>query len=197
MVKFDEVDIPTPSKKEVEKYLEKWDNLENYVLQENSLNKLFFDLIPENKTIEDILIKASTLNDFYSTHIFSIFSVANHILSLDIDNRLNNGDSTLVEDIANITIDGKKIRFYSFASKYCSHHMPYDYPIYDNYVDQILWYFKKRDNFEKFKRSDLKDYIKFKEILVSFAKFYDIEEYNLKDLDRYIWQLGKEYFNRY
>lgn len=197
MVKFDEVNIPTPCKEEVEKYLEKWDDLENYVLQENSLNKLFFDLIPENKTIEDILIKASTLNDFYSTHIFSIFSVANHILSLDIDNRLNNGDSTLVDDIANITIDGKKIRFYSFASKYCSHHRPYDYPIYDNYVDQILWYFKKRDNFEKFKRSDLKDYIKFKEILVSFAKFYNIEEYNLKDLDRYIWQLGKEYFNMY
>ncbi|MCQ2977311.1 MAG: hypothetical protein MJ232_04780, partial [archaeon] len=146
MVKFDEVNIPTPSKKEVEKYLEKWDNLENYVLQENSLNKLFFDLIPENKIIEDILIKASTLNDFYSTHIFSIFSVANHILSLDIDIRLNNGDPTLVDDIANITIDGKKIRFYSFASKYCSHHRPYDYPIYDNYVDKILWYFKKRDN---------------------------------------------------
>lgn len=197
MVKFDEVNIPTPSKKEVEKYLEKWNNLENYVLQENSLNKLFFDLIPENKIIEDILIKASTLNDFYSTHIFSIFSVANHILSLDIDNRLNNGDPTLVDDIANITIDGKKIRFYSFASKYCSHHRPYDYPIYDNYVDKILWYFKKRDNFEKFKRNDLKDYIKFKEILVSFAKFYNIEEYNLKDLDRYIWQLGKEYFNIY
>lgn len=197
MVKFDEVNIPTPSKKEVEKYLEKWDNLENYVLQENSLNKLFFDLIPENKIIEDILIKASTLNDFYSTHIFSIFSVANHILSLDIDNRLNNGDPTLVDDIANITIDGKKIRFYSFASKYCSHHRPYDYPIYDNYVDKILWYFKKRDNFEKFKRNDLKDYIKFKEILISFAKFYNIEEYNLKDLDRYIWQLGKEYFNIY
>ena len=34
--------IPTPSIDEVEKYLKKWDSLENYVLQENSLNKLFY-----------------------------------------------------------------------------------------------------------------------------------------------------------
>ena len=34
------IDIPTPCKNEVEKYLKKWDSLENYVLQENALNKL-------------------------------------------------------------------------------------------------------------------------------------------------------------
>lgn len=73
------VKIPTPSKKEVEKYIEKWNTLENYLNQENSLNKLFFSLLPENKLIEDILIKTSTLNDFYSTNIFSIFTVAKHI----------------------------------------------------------------------------------------------------------------------
>lgn len=28
--------------------------------------------------------------------------------------------------------------FYSFASKYCSHHNPLDYPIYDIYVDEVL-----------------------------------------------------------
>ena len=27
-----------------------------------------------------------------------------------------------------------------------------------------------------------------------FSDFYGIDEYNLKDIDRYIWQLGKEYF---
>mgnify|MGYP003309237241 CR=1 FL=1 len=43
MVKFDEVNIPNPCKEEVEKYLKKWDTLEDYVLQERSLNKLFFE----------------------------------------------------------------------------------------------------------------------------------------------------------
>ena len=68
-------EIPRPSSEEVDKYIKKWKSLENYVNQENSLDKLFFDLIPENKEIEDILIKSSTLNDFYSTNIFSILII--------------------------------------------------------------------------------------------------------------------------
>ena len=67
------IEIPTPSEKEVIKYLKKWDSLENYVLQESALDKLFFKTYPNNNDINDILIKASSLNDFYSTNIFSIF----------------------------------------------------------------------------------------------------------------------------
>ncbi len=189
------IEIPTPSKDEVEKYLQEWDDLENYVNQENSLNKLFFDLIPENKLIEDILIKASTLNDFYSTNIFSIFPVAKHIHELDIDERLKSGDLTLVEDIANVKELDK--RFYSFATKYCSHHNPKHFPIFDNYVSKVLVHFKKRDHFAEFKADDLRDYIRFNEVLEEFSKFYGIDEYSLKDLDRYLWQLGKEFFKRY
>ena len=188
------LDIRRPCKKEVVKYLNLWDSLENYVLQERSLDKLFFHTYPKNTEIEDILIKASSLNDFYSTNIFSIFPVAKHILNLNIDERLKNGDETLVNDISKITINGKEKCFYSFATKYCSHHFPVLYPIYDSYVEKILLYFNKRDNFSSFKKEDLKNYKKFKEILIDFKKFYNIDEYNLKDIDRYLWQLGKEYF---
>lgn len=188
------VNIPNPNKKEVEKYLKKWDALENYVLQESALDKLFFDTYPNNTDINDVLIKASALNDFYSTNIFSIFPVAKHILNLNIDNRLKNGDETLVNDIANIVINGKPKNFYSFATKYCSHHFPKVFPIYDSYVEKVLVYFQKKDNFSKFKRADLKDYKKFKNTLIDFKKFYNIDEYNLKDIDRYIWQLGKNCF---
>lgn len=188
------LDIPRPCKKEVVKYLNLWDSLENYVLQERSLDKLFFHTYPKNTEIEDILIKASSLNDFYSTNIFSIFPVAKHILNLNIDERLKNGDETLVNDISKITINGKEKCFYSFATKYCSHHFPVLYPIYDSYVEKILLYFNKRDNFSSFKKEDLKNYKKFKEILIDFKKFYNIDEYNLKDIDRYLWQLGKECF---
>ncbi|MCI6847232.1 MAG: hypothetical protein MR835_00020 [Erysipelotrichaceae bacterium] len=192
------VNIPTPCKREVKKYLDKWDSLENYVLQENSLDKLFFKTYPNNDDINDILIKASSLNDFYSTNIFSIFSVAKHIHSLNIDERLKKHDESLVNDIANIEISGKKITFYSFATKYCSHHDPVNFPIYDSYVEKILVHFNKKDNFSKFTKKDLKDYAKFKRVLIDFKKYYCIDEYNLKDIDRYIWQLGKEYYpNKY
>lgn len=186
--------IPRPCKKEVIKYLENWDNLENYVLQENSLDKLFIQTFPNNILIEDILIKASTLNDFYSTNIFSIFAVSKHIQDLNIDERLKNNDETLVNDIARVEIKGVMKNFYSFATKYCSHHKPCEFPIYDSFVEKILIYFNKIDKFYDFKKEDLKDYKIFKRVLIEFKKFYDIDEFNLKDIDRYIWQLGKEYF---
>ena len=188
------VDIRKPTNEEVKKYLKQWEDLKNYVNQENSLNKLFFDLIPENKQIEDILIKCSTLNDFYSTNIFSIFPVAKHIYELDIDERLKEFDLTLVNDIAEVNELNR--RFYSFASKYCSHHNPEQFPIYDNYVDKVLRYFRRVDKFASFKNEDLKDYVKFKTILDEFKVYYSLSQYSLKDLDRYLWILGKEHFQK-
>lgn len=185
-----------PSEAEVKKYLNKWDSLENYVLQESALDKLFFNTYPNNKDINDILIKAAALNDFYSTNIFSIFPVAKHILNLNIDERLKNKDTSLVNDIAKVEINGKVKNFYSFATKYCSHHYPLDYPIYDSYVEKVLILLNKRDAFSKFKKEDLKDYTKFKRVVIDFRAFYNLNQFTLKDIDRYIWQLGKEYLPR-
>lgn len=185
-----------PSIEEVEFYLKVWDEQENYVLQERALDKLFFDVYPNNTDIRDILIKASTLNDFYSTNIFSIFAVAKHIQELGIDDRLQRGDASLVDEIADITIGGKKRRFYSFASKYCSHHKPTLFPIYDSFVDLVLRYFRRVDGFCSFTDNELKNYPRFIEILNEFQRFYGLEKFNKKDLDRYLWQLGKWSFPR-
>ena len=155
---------------------------------------MFHQLVPDNDEIDKLLLKASTPNDFYSTNIFSIFPVAKHILDLKIDDRLKKGDADLVSEIADVEISGKKKHFYSFATKYCSHHNSNDYPIYDSYVEKVLMYYKKENKFAKFKLDDLKDYATYKNILIQFANFYGIAEYGLKDLDRYLWQLGKEYF---
>ena len=134
-----------------------WKNLKNYKLQEDALNKLFFELLPSNDEISDILLKVATLNDFYSTNIFSVYPVAEHILSLKIDERLRQGDVTLVNEIQNVTINGVTRKFYSFSTKYCSHHNPKEYPIYNGYVEKVLKYFRKTNKFAKFKNSDLKD----------------------------------------
>ena len=190
--------ISRPSAIEVEKYLKSWNNLKNYKLQEDALDKLFFELLPRNEEISDILLKVATLNDFYSTNIFSVYPVAEHILSLKIDERLRQGDVTLVNEIQNVAINGVTRKFYSFSTKYCSHHNPKEDPIYDSYVEKVLKYFRKTDKFSKFKNADLKDYQKFKNIIIAFREYYDLEEFNLKEIDQYLWQLGKEYFpNKY
>lgn len=59
-----DINRPRPCNEEIKKYLDLWDAFENYVLQERSLDKLFKDKIPNNTEIEDILIKASTLNEY-------------------------------------------------------------------------------------------------------------------------------------
>ena len=152
---------PKPCFSEVNKYLNEWENLEGYTSQEEALNKLFLELLPGNSEIADILLKASCLNDFYSTRIFSIYPVAKHILSVkDLDKRLKAGDIKLVRELGNVKIGDNKRYFYSFATKYCSHHNPIAFPIYDSYVEQVLLYFNKVDKFSAFKRKDLKNYRK-------------------------------------
>ena len=187
--------LPRPSVSEVNKYLNEWKNLEGYTSQEKALKKLFLKFAPGNSEISDILLKASCLNDFYSTNIFAIYPMAKHILSIkDLDKRLKSGDIELVRELGEVTIGGKEKYFYSFATKYCSHHNPIAFPIYDSYVEQVLLYFNKVDKFSAFKRKDLKNYRKFKEILIDFQRFYKLERFDLKELDRYLWLLGKEIF---
>ncbi len=190
--------LPKPSEEILEKYLSRWDSLEDYSAQESAIDRLFLGEFNSNDNLEHILIKCSVLNDFYSTNIFKIYPVAKHILSLNIDERLEAGDPTLVDEIARVDFNGEEKFFYSFASKYCSHHNPLEYPIYDSYVRKVLNYYKKADGFFSFGEEDLKNYPKFKEILIRFRDFYKLNKYNLKELDKYLWQFGKEHFpNKY
>lgn len=186
-----------PSVKDAEWFLNYWKELPSYSNQESALDKLFMVLCPKNDNIEDILIKCSSLNDFYSTNIFDIHTVAQHILSLNIDERLVRGDKSLVDEIAHVEVNGKDHFFYSFATKYCSHHQPEEYAIYDSYVEQVLISTNKREPFSNFKRDDLKDYVTYMSVIRAFQQKFGLMNYTIKQLDQYLWQLGKWYYNNY
>ena len=189
---------PQPNKSIVKFYLSRWKTLENYKLQEQSLNLLFHSYCPNNNQLEQILLKVSALNDFYSTNIFDTYTVAKHILKCNIDKDLSAGNEALVNKIAPVTINGKTRNFYSFASKYCSHHNPESYPIYDSYVDKMLMHFKKKDKYDAFVKPNLKEYQRFIEIIKNFQKHYNLESFTLREIDIYLWLAGKEYFpNKY
>ena len=193
-------DLPqgyVPSVKDAEWFLEYWKNLPSYSNQEKALDKLFMGICKRNDNIEDILIKCSSLNDFYSTNIFDIHTVAQHILSLKIDERLEDGDLSLVDEISHVEVNGKVHTFYSFATKYCSHHNPERYAIYDSYVEKVLVSMNSRDHFMKFKQEELKVYETYMRVIKAFQQRYGLMQYNIKRLDQYLWQLGKWYFNPY
>mgnify|MGYP001692167870 CR=1 FL=1 len=72
------INLEKPSAKQVKHYLAKHETLENYVLQEKALEKLF-NLFPHNTDINDILLKCdrrllcckySYLNIYKNTYLF-------------------------------------------------------------------------------------------------------------------------------
>lgn len=188
------VKIPYPNRERVLKELAKWEKLKKYPEQEEVLDKVF-KKYKSNDDFDNILIKVSILNDFYSTHILSTYNMALHIYKIkNIDKRMKEGDPLLVERIAKL---GNR-RYYSFASKYCSFHNPNEYPIYDDFNSQMLRHFRndaKQDNIDfKFKNKDLKKYKLYKQIINKYRTVFDLEEFNYKNIDRYNWTLGKRKF---
>ena len=193
--------IPTPSQKELESYLNAFktdSTMRHYLAQESALNTLF-NAYPQNINIDEIIIKVATLNSLYSTNIFSVFAVAEHISRIkNIDERLKNGDEKLVNEIAKSGLknkNGKEIIFYSFATKFCSHHNDKDFAIYDSFVARVLTHFKQDFSKYSFNQNDLRDYAKFMQILKEFREFYKLD-CDLKSLDLYLWQLGKKHFQK-
>jgi len=190
--------LPRPSKESVMEYLGKWTQLPGYTEQEEALSLLFKDTFPRNNKLSEVLIKCSTLNDFYGTNIFSIYPVAKHIVSCDIDSRLVGGDPQLVNDISvghGLTSkSGNEIRLFSFATKYCSHHNPLDFPIFDSYVEKLLCHYRNVDGFSLFRNDELRDFVVFKRVIMDFRKAYQLDGFNLKQIDQYLWQFGKDVF---
>lgn len=186
--------INMPCKKEVEHYLNVWDKDTRLVESEKAIRKIF-EVYPENDNLSEILIKASTLNALYSTNIFSILPVAKNILHLKIDEKLKNAETDIVNKIARIKKFDKN--FYSFASKYCCHHNQDEYPIYDYYVERCLVYFNRKEHFYDFTKKELRDYDTFKKVIIAFREHFKLRDFSLRDIDRYLYSLGKEHFKRY
>lgn len=185
--------IPKPSASQVNQYVECWKKLKDYPAYNRSLIKLFTETHPKNVCMDEVLIKISSINDLYSTNVdkkYSIFTVAEHIIKLNIDERLEKRDLALVDDIALVETNGVKI--YSFATKYCCHHFPEEYPIYDKFVDKMLKYFRNEYKFYEFENSDLNEcYKKFFKVMEAFRNSYKLNKTSLMDIDKYLWYLGK------
>lgn len=190
-----------PSTENVLFWIAEWEKTYGYPEQESALNKLFSKLCPYNKELDDILIKACALNDFYSTNIYKVFEIAEVIKQLDIDKRLKSDvpDMALVDDIVKETYKKTGRSIYSFASKYCSHHRPEIYPIYDSYVDILLRYYRDIENCNEFSFEDkeLRSYASFCRIENDFKKYFHLEKFNAKQIDKFLWQEGKKCFPRW
>src|SRR5690349_24717145 len=79
---------------------------EQFGRPENAI-KLLCEKFPDNKTLESILLKSIVINVLYATQILAIVPVAEHILTLDIDDKLSAGIPEVVDQIAMVKIKEK------------------------------------------------------------------------------------------
>jgi hypothetical protein len=179
---------PTPDI--ISTYAKRFEN-EEYGSTDKAISKLF-RIFPYNNQLDEVLLKVAAVNNLYNTNIYAVFDVARHIWRIDIDTQLEQKSLDLVDAIAKVKIKGKTRRNYSFASKYCSFHAPDIYPIYDSYVNQVLWAYKNADMFSDFNRSELQDYPRYKEIIEQFRNYYGLAQFSLKEIDKFLWLYGIE-----
>jgi len=190
-----------PSYYEAEHYWQLWMTLDRYRNVEEALNRLFRPRRDkEYLDRSDLLIKCSTLNDFYSTSIYSVYRVVEHYCKItNLGQRMSKGDISLVEELKEVPVsdEGQETRnFYSFATKFCAHHNAESYPIYDSYVDKMLRELRNRDKKLTFFNDDLKHYESFRNIICQMRKVYGLDNLSFRQLDIMLWLAGKEYFSK-
>src|SRR5690242_2547310 len=156
--------LQNPTNKLLNLYLEKFNNDERYFPADEAIVNLF-KAFPNNKKLEDILLKISVINDLYSTNILGTFKMAKYIQGLDVDDEIRTGNPKIVNRIAlghgiRNKKNNKEINFYSFATKYCNWHNQEQYAIYDSFVEKVLIAYRNRDEFSDFHRRDLKEFPK-------------------------------------
>ncbi len=191
-----------PTKESIRKFYKT--NYENDAKDFTALYKSIFKLIkvyPSHNKFAHVLPKSIVINQLYSTNIIAIKQMAKHIIKLNLNALIKKGSPAAVNLIStNHGIRSKKknteFDFYSFATKYCHSHNPAKYPIYDRYVDHILWEYKKKADFSVFKRKELKDYNTFLRVLKDFKTHYKIGKMSSNILDKFFWVQGAKYFTK-
>ena len=147
-------------------------------------------------------IKATVLNEFYSTNVLAIEKIAHHIArKTNFDAMIENGSLKAVDSIRvghgiKRSKGGKEIDFYSFATKYCCLHNPSAYPIYDKYVFQLLQelngHFKWLDEINDL---TLRNYKKHAEVINKCMLSAGINGWDYKKVDEALWTWAKEKYD--
>jgi hypothetical protein len=146
---------------------------------------------PHNTKIEHVLTKVITINALYHARVLDVdlHPLAVHILKIkDLDTKLERGNLDVVDAIWQS--QGTRKQYFSFATKFCSWHNQDDYAIYDGNMWEALRAYKSKELRFQFKDSECKNYACFHAIVARFMAAYDLKDYSLKDVDKFLWLVG-------
>ncbi|MBR5850677.1 MAG: hypothetical protein IKZ12_06425 [Alistipes sp.] len=152
---------------------------------------------------EDILLRSTLLNQFYSTAILDIRSMAEHIAHLpNVATDLQQGVVNVVPQIARVMHNGKQWNHTSFASKFASYQNNGAFPIMDSLVVDVfaklrmLGFFVKNTKFSKETlRTNYSLYVDVYNEFVALSGMGKLIQngrpLNYKEVDDYLWASRK------
>lgn len=158
--------------------------------------------LPGNKNEIDVLTKVVVINSLYATSIYDVVSIAKHIVSLDLDEKLIVGDLSVVKNIRRgheirTKAKGTEIDFYSFATKYANFHKPNFYPIFDNLVKKLVAHLNEEMKFHRrFAQTQLLDYTVYKDVIDSLMQTVGRSNVGYKEFDQGLWVYAKYRFDQ-
>ena len=183
----------------------------DYDLFLNHRDKALFDYAAQEEIIQNyvknnphnisravVANKVHLLNSFYSTRV-PVEEVVNNILKINnLDERLKDGDLSLVQEIVLCL----KKDYLSFATKFCAMHNPNKFPIFDSFINRIFTYLNKngffkgtsasQDMFKNFtqasksKSSHYKDYVTIYDEFLKKSGMYSFAK-NYREVDYVLW----------
>ena len=183
--------LPRPTPTLVSEECNAFDGDPSNRLTEDALG-LLLKSFPANSDPAEVLLKVTVLNQLYRTMIFDVETVTRHIIAQGLDPLIADGRLEAVDQIAKVSFDGKTRHNFSFATKYCNWHNPTAYAIYDSNALASLVQYRNQDFFATFDDDDtLKCSTNFQAIVIAFREYYGLGEFSLKQLDKYLWRVGR------
>ena len=175
--------------------------------EENELNEnllKLFKTFDDDKNKYNVLIKVASLNKIYSTAIVNINPVVGQIIK--ISSSAKSKPKTLAEYIELVdkiskinwtNSKGKKFERnnLSFSSKYVHFLSDYKTPIYDSYIWIIIKGYLGQKNNENISFENPTNFEEFYIIFEKFKTDLGLEHYSNYDIDKFLWQYGKNLIN--
>ncbi len=152
---------------------------------------------------DEVLLRSTLLNQFYSTAILDIRSMAEHIVQLpNVATDLQEGALDIVPKIAKLMHGGKPWNHTSFASKFANYQNNEAFPIMDSLVVDVfaklraLGFFVRNAKFSKEKlRTNYNLYVDVYNEFVALSGMGTLSRngrpLNYKDVDDYLWASRK------
>jgi hypothetical protein len=143
---------------------------------------------------DSVLLKVVALNRLYSTNVYAVYEMADHISSQGamIDRGLEAGDPSVVDLIAKFSHNGVARNHFSFATKYCSFHAPDKYPIYDSNVYRTLMALARGENRKSCISRDDCTYAEFRSEIDRLRAAVGSADVPYKTLDKFLYRRGLE-----